>query len=74
MKYTLLIILLAFCMTSCNDWLDVRPRTEQKDYDQFSTVDGFFDALVGTYMEMAATDAYGERLTIFGKPMVHAGE
>ena len=51
-------------MTSCNDWLDVRPRTEQKDYDQFSTVDGFFDALVGTYMEMAATDAYGERLTI----------
>ena len=49
---------------SCNEWLDVRPETEQKDYDQFSTVDGFFDALVGTYMEMATSDAYGERLTI----------
>lgn len=64
MKQILFILLIAFCTASCNDWLDVRPETEQKDYDQFSTVDGFFDMLVGTYMEMAATNAYGERLTI----------
>lgn len=64
MKYVLLFVCLVFCLTSCNDWLDVRPETEQKDDDQFSSTDGFFDALIGTYMEMAETDAYGERLTI----------
>ena len=47
MRKVLYLILLAFCIASCNDWLDVRPETEQKDHDQFSTVDGFFDALVG---------------------------
>lgn len=64
MRKVLYLILLAFCIASCNDWLDVRPETEQKDHDQFSTVDGFFDALVGCYMEMAANDAYGERLSV----------
>lgn len=64
MKYVVLLLCFAFCLMSCSEWLDVRPETEQKDYDQFSTVDGFFDALVGTYMEMANTNAYGQRLTI----------
>lgn len=64
MKQIAVIFIIAFCAVSCNDWLDVRPETEQKDYDQFSTVDGFFDMLVGAYMEMARADAYGERLTI----------
>lgn len=64
MRQILFIILLAFCVASCSNWLDVRPETEQKDHDQFSTVDGFFDALVGCYMEMAANDAYGERLSV----------
>lgn len=58
-----IIILIAFCMSSCNEWLDVRPETEQKDEDQFSTVNGFFDALVGCYMSMADDDAYGQRLS-----------
>lgn len=64
MRYVLLLSCFALCLMSCNDWLDVRPETEQKDDEQFSTIDGFFDALVGTYMEMAKTDAYGQRLTI----------
>lgn len=65
MKHIILIItLVAFCLTSCNDWLDVRPETEQKADDQFSSVGGFFDALVGAYMTMAEADAYGERMTI----------
>lgn len=64
MKYIVLMIVFAFCLVSCNDWLDVRPETEQKDYDQFSTVNGFFDALTGCYMSMADEDAYGERLTM----------
>ena len=63
-KYTTYIILVIFYMTSCNSWLDVRPDTEQKDHDQFSTVDGFFDALIGCYMSLASTSLYGERLTM----------
>ena len=64
MKYILLITMVAFCMVSCNDWLDIRPETEQKDYDQFSSVNGFFDALTGCYMTLAGNDAYGERLSM----------
>lgn len=64
MKQILFILFIAFCFASCNDWLDIRPDTEQKDYDQFSTVNGFYDALVGCYMSMANADAYGDRLSI----------
>lgn len=64
MKYILLIITVVLCSVSCSDWLDVRPETEQKDQDQFSTVNGFFDALTGCYMSMADKNVYGERLTM----------
>lgn len=67
MKYSvnsiIFIALCAFCLMSCNNWLDVRPETEQKDEDQFSSVTGFFDALVGCYMSMADDDVYGQRLS-----------
>lgn len=62
--YILCSLLLAFCNTACNDWLDVRPDTEQKDEDQFSTASGFYDAMNGIYMSMADQDIYGERLTM----------
>lgn len=64
MKHVILILAAVFCLMSCNDWLDVRPDTEQKDHDQFSTVDGFFDALTGCYITMAGNDVYGQRLTM----------
>lgn len=49
---------------SCNDWLDVRPDTEQKEDGQFSTEKGFQTALTGCYLQMAGQDAYGLRLTM----------
>lgn len=55
---------MTFSLSSCNDWLDVRPDTEQKEQDQFSTEKGFQTALTGCYMEMASTDAYGLRLSM----------
>ncbi|MDE7373724.1 MAG: RagB/SusD family nutrient uptake outer membrane protein, partial [Odoribacter sp.] len=64
MKQIILIFAAAFCLASCNDWLDVRPDTEQKAQDQFSTVSGFFDALTGCYISMVDNDAYGQRLTM----------
>lgn len=63
MKYIYLLIL-AICTMSCNEWLDVRPDTEQKEEDQFSSEKGFYDALIGCYMSMASQDIYGERLTM----------
>ena len=52
---TALICNIAFStmLTSCNDWLDVRPETEQKEDDQFSTENGFQMALTGCYLHMA---------------------
>lgn len=55
---------LCIVLASCNDWLDVRPDTEEKETDQFASVKGFETALTGCYMSMASRDAYGERLTM----------
>ena len=62
----LIICNLAFStiLTSCNGWLDVRPETEQKEDDQFSTENGFQMALTGCYIQMANQSAYGLQLTM----------
>lgn len=62
--YILVLMVSAFCASSCNDWLDVRPDTEQKEEDQFSTYQGFQDALIGCYMTLGDQDIYGLRLTM----------
>ena len=63
-KIYLLAGLLTLLLSACNDWLDIRPNTESKAEDQFSTPDGFYDALTGCYMGMGAGRSYGEQLTI----------
>ena len=60
----LLACLLITLTTGCNDWLDVRPNTEQKDEDLFSNAQGFYDALIGCYMTMADRNIYGEQLSM----------
>ena len=62
--YILILLLTAFGASSCNDWLDIRANTEQKDEEQFSTAQGFYDALIGCYMTMADRNIYGEQLSI----------
>lgn len=68
MKHTLLYsaLLLASILLcgSCSDWLDVRGENVKKESDQFDSYKGFRDALTGCYMQMAATDAYGQQLTM----------
>ena len=49
--------------TSCDDWLDVSPKTQIKSDDNFSTEQGYKDALTGVYLQMCATSAYGQELT-----------
>ena len=63
-KIYMLFLGAALACASCNDWLDVRPDTEQKEKDMFSTYDGFCAAVTGMYMTMADRDIYGERLSM----------
>ena len=63
-KYILILFATLALATSCDNWLDVRGENIQKEKDQFENYKGFRDALTGCYMEMANTDAYGQRLTM----------
>lgn len=64
LRYVLAVLPLCMFTTSCNDWLDVRPDTENKEKDQFASQKGFETAITGCYMAMAERDIYGERLTM----------
>lgn len=57
----LLAGLLSF--TSCNDWLDVDPKTSIAADKQFSSEYGFKDALTGIYLKLTSTNLYGRNLT-----------
>ena len=59
-----LFALLTVCLTSCDDWLDVRAGNTIKEEDQFRTYKGFRDALTGCYMAMADQKTYGQRMTM----------
>lgn len=50
-------------MIACNDWLNVKPKTEMEAEDLFSTEEGFKDALAGTYTMMTKSSLYGRELT-----------
>ena len=56
-RYAALLVLL-FCM-GCSDWLDVRPKSQVKEDDLFTSESGFRDALIGIYALMGRTDTYG---------------
>ncbi|QBQ41343.1 RagB/SusD family nutrient uptake outer membrane protein [Sphingobacterium psychroaquaticum] len=59
--------------TSCNDWLDVQPKTELKESELFSTEQGFKEALTGVYVSMTNGTTYGRELT-FGMLSVMASD
>ena len=61
-------LILAGCLgslgiISCQDWLDVKPKTEMEAEDLFSTEDGFKGALAGVYTAMNQTSLYGREMT-----------
>ena len=68
-KFIGFIALLGWSAVSCNDWLDVRPDTEQKEEDQFSTYKGFRDALTGCVWLPFDDELYGS----FGRIVAYAG-
>ena len=50
-------------LTSCNDWLDVKPKTEEEAASLFATLDGFKSALAGCYIGLCQPELYGRELT-----------
>lgn len=56
-------ILLIACI-GCSDWLDVNPRMEVREEQQFDSEEGFKNVLTGTYMQLASQQLYGQYLTM----------
>lgn len=62
-RYILVFPLLAFLFSSCNDWLDVQPRSEVEDTELFETESGYKEALAGVYSSMLSSNTYGKEMT-----------
>ena len=62
-KIGMLAGLLLLCM-GCNDWLDVRPKSQVKEGDLFESEAGFQDALTGIYVLMGRIETYGGNSTM----------
>ena len=49
-------------LTSCDDYLDVRPKGEKLEDDQFKTSEGIEATIYGVYGSMQSTSLYGKDL------------
>lgn len=54
---------LCFAMTSCSDWLDYTPKDKQTAEQQFSTREGFYNAVNGVYNLVSSNSLYGYNLS-----------
>lgn len=66
MKKNILFVLLVASMllTACNDWLDVKPKTQIESSELLKDETGYKDALWGVYMLMSQNSMYGVNMTI----------
>lgn len=58
-----IILISGMMMTSCDDFLDVRPGSQKVESDLYSTPQGFEDAIYGVYGSMQITSLYGKEMT-----------
>lgn len=63
---TLLIAGLATLSVSCNDWLDVQPKSQVEDSELFKNETGFKEALAGVYSSMVTDATYTKEMTYGG--------
>jgi hypothetical protein len=56
-------LLITVLLSSCNEWLDVKPSDRLSEDILFSTPEGFQNALTGVYMEMDNNSVYGRTLS-----------
>jgi len=68
-----IILALSLVLVSCSKWLDVTPPSQIREEDQFSSVEGFQQALTGCYIGMTDDLLYGRALS-WGTIEVMAGQ
>lgn len=54
---------MSLSFSSCKKWLDVSPKIQLKESEQFASQDGFVDALFGIYQKAAEESLYGGQLS-----------
>ncbi|MCG8578571.1 MAG: RagB/SusD family nutrient uptake outer membrane protein [Bacteroidales bacterium] len=59
-----IIILTSLVLFSCEDWMDIQPKSEVDQVDLFSSEEGYMDALNGVYLMLGEGTLYGDRLTM----------
>ena len=59
-----LLLLLGLLVSSCNDWLDVKPRTQVRNDEMYDSYKGFKDALTACYIKMNDRKLYGQQMNI----------
>ena len=59
----LLLLGIGVSLVSCEDWLDVRPKSEILTDMHFEEESGFRDQLAGVYTAMTETSMYGRNLS-----------
>ena len=62
------ILVVAICtvslfLSSCQDWIDVNPKTDIEAEKFFTSEDGFKSALTGLYSMMTLEKSYGRQMT-----------
>lgn len=57
-------LFISVALTSCDDWLDVSPKSQIKEGDHFSREGGFKDQLTGIYTAMTQKEMYGLNMGI----------
>lgn len=62
-KISISVIVFAILISSCKDWLDVTPPSQIREEDQFNSVEGFQQALIGCYIAMTDEMLYGRALS-----------
>lgn len=58
------LMIFSLLFASCNDWLDVKPRTQKDAEEIFNEEQGLKDALIACYIKMNEPELYGKSLTV----------
>lgn len=59
-----LFSMIGISLSSCNDWLDVSPKSQIQEDDHFSYEGGYRDQLIGVYTNMSSQSMYGLNMGI----------
>ena len=60
----LFLVIGILLLTSCNDWLDVEPKSQIKEENHFDREGGYKDQLTGIYTAMTERSMYGQNMGI----------